>query len=180
MLYHNRRLNDTRNHFWSGCGSIRLEEYLDLTPGMDEMKCRVLYDGDGIKEISYTPYKMRPVHSLQLVCSDDMDYTYKSTDREALNRLFACRGDRDDILIVRHGLLTDTSIANIALFDGKDWFTPQSPLLKGTQRALLVDNGIIKEKDIRQEELSSYSFVRLFNAMIEWGALEFSTGTIYE
>ena len=40
-------------------------------------------------------------------------------------------------------------------------------------------NGIIKEKDIRPEELSSYSFVRLFNAMIKWGALEFSTGTIY-
>ena len=38
---------------------------------------------------------------------------------------------------------------------------------------------IIKEKDIRPEELSSYSFVRLFNAMIKWGALEFSTGTIY-
>lgn len=46
--------------------------------------------------------------------------------------------------------------------------------------SVLIDNGIIKEKDIRQEELSSYSFVRLFNAMIEWGALEFSTGTIEE
>lgn len=43
-----------------------------------------------------------------------------------------------------------------------------------------IEKGEIKEKDIRQEELSSYSFVRLFNAMIEWGALEFSTGTIYE
>ena len=103
----------------------------------------------------------------------------KSTDREALNRLFACRGERDDILIVRRGLLTDTSIANIALFDGKDWFTPKLPLLRGTCRTALIDNGIIKEKDIRPEELSSYSFVRLFNAMIKWGALEFSTGTIY-
>ena len=110
---------------------------------------------------------------------ENIDYTYKSTDREALNRLFACRGERDDILIVRRGLLTDTSIANIALFDGKDWFTPKLPLLRGTCRTALIDNGIIKEKDIRPEELSSYSFVRLFNAMIKWGALEFSTGTIY-
>lgn len=69
-------------------------------------------------------------------------------------------------LIVRRGLLTDTSIANIALFDGKDWFTPKLPLLRGTCRTALIDNGIIKEKDIRPEELSSYSFVRLFNAMI--------------
>jgi Aminotransferase class IV. len=65
------------------------------------------------------------------------------------------------------------------LFDGKDWFTPKLPLLRGTCRTALIDNGIIKEKDIRPEELSSYSFVRLFNAMIKWGALEFSTGTIY-
>ena len=33
------------------------------------------------------PISLRPVHSLQLVYSDDIDYTYKSTDREALNRL---------------------------------------------------------------------------------------------
>jgi len=92
----------------------------------------------------------------------------------------SCRGERDDILIVRRGLLTDTSIANIALFDGKDWFTPKLPLLRGTCRTALIDSGIIKEKNIRPEELSSYSFVRLFNAMIKWGALELSTGTIYE
>lgn len=180
LSYHNERLNDTRRHFWPGCPDIELDKYLKLTPEMDGMKCRVIYDGRGIKEISYAAYRMRPVHSLRLVCSDDIDYTYKSTDREVLNRLFACRGEQDDVLIVRRGLLTDTSIANIALFDGKDWVTPKSPLLRGTCRMALMDKGVIKEKDIRPEELSSYSFVRLFNAMIEWGALELSTGTIYE
>lgn len=168
LSYHNERLNNTLHHFWPDCAGIELGEYLKLTPEMNGMKCRVIYDGSGIKEISYEAYQMRPVHSLQLVYSDDIDYTYKSTDREALNRLFACRGERDDILIVRRGLLTDTSIANIALFDGKDWFTPKLPLLRGTCRTALIDNGIIKEKDIRPEELSSYSFVRLFNAMIKW------------
>ena len=180
LSYHNERLNNTLHHFWPDCAGIELGEYLKLTPEMSGMKCRVIYDGGGIKEISYEAYQMRPVHSLQLVYSDDIDYTYKSTDREALNRLFACRGERDDILIVRRGLLTDTSIANIALFDGKDWFTPKLPLLRGTCSTALIDSGIIKEKNIRPEELSSYSFVRLFNAMIKWGALELSTGTIYE
>ena len=148
LSYHNERLNNTLHHFWPDCAGIELGEYLKLTPEMNGMKCRVIYDGSGIKEISYEAYQMRPVHSLQLVYSDDIDYTYKSTDREALNRLFACRGERDDILIVRRGLLTDTSIANIALFDGKDWFTPKLPLLRGTCRTALIDNGIIKEKDI--------------------------------
>ena len=148
LSYHNERLNNTLHHFWPDCAGIELGEYLKLTPEMNGMKCRVIYDGGGIKEISYEAYQMRPVHSLQLVYSDDIDYTYKSTDREALNRLFACRGERDDILIVRRGLLTDTSIANIALFDGKDWFTPKLPLLRGTCRTALIDSGIIKEKNI--------------------------------
>lgn len=86
--------------------------------------------------------------------------------------MFARRGAYDDILIVRRHLLTDTSIANIALFDGSHWHTPQHPLLKGTKRAELLDKGILTEKDIRMEELPAYSTVRLFNAMIDWGEVE--------
>ncbi|MDE5677050.1 MAG: aminotransferase class IV family protein [Phocaeicola sp.] len=176
---HNERLNNTRSHFWPGCGKMELEEYLKLTPEMDGMKCRVVYDGTGIKEVNYAAYEMSPVRSLQLVCSDDIDYTYKSVDRSKLNRLFSCRGERDDVLIVRRGLLTDTSIANIALFDGEDWLTPRSPLLKGTCRSALLERGVIKEKEIRLEELSSYSSIRLFNAMIGWGQLELSVQMIH-
>ena len=56
-------------------------------------RCRVIYDGGGIKEISYEAYQMRPVHSLQLVYSDDIDYTYKSTDRGNSTEAstFSCR-----------------------------------------------------------------------------------------
>ena len=86
--------------------------------------------------------------------------------------MFAQRGSCDDILIVRRHLLTDTSIANIALFDGKHWHTPQSPLLKGTKRAELLDKGILSERKIHVEDIPSYSTVRLFNAMIDWGELE--------
>ena len=125
-----------------------------------------------IRDRTCTPYTLRPVRSLALIQADDIDYACKSTDRSALNRLFARRGAYDDILIVRRHLLTDTSIANIALFDGSHWHTPQHPLLKGTKRAELLDKGILTEKDIRMEELPAYSTVRLFNAMIDWGEVE--------
>ena len=104
--------------------------------------------------------------------ADTLDYTYKSAGREPLNCLFALRGACDDILIVKQGLLTDTSIANIALSDGTHWYTPAHPLLKGTRRAALLEEGILQEKDIRPEDLPSFSTVRLFNAMIDWGELE--------
>ena len=66
-----------------------------------------------------------------------------------MNSLFQIRQDKDDILIVKNGLLTDTSIANIALYDGNDWYTPLHPLLKGTKRAELLDKGVLKEKEIK-------------------------------
>ena len=81
---------------------------------------------------------------------------------------------RNAVLVMTFSLSTSACIANIALFDGKRWYTPQHPLLKGTKRAELLDKGILTEKNIRMEDLPSYSTVRLFNAMTDWGELELS------
>ena len=173
LAYHERRLNDTRAHFWPESTPLQLRDHLS-SPGCEAgiVKARVVYGEKGIEDVSYSPYTMRHVHSLALIQADHIDYTYKSAGREPLNRLFALRGACDDILIVKQGLLTDTSIANIALSDGTHWYTPAHPLLKGTKRAALLEEGILQEKDIRPEDLPSFSTVRLFNAMIDWGELE--------
>ena len=114
------------------------------------------------------PYQMRMVASLRLGTSDKIDYSYKRTNREGLNELFGRRGNADDILIVKDGYLTDTSIANIALYDGNSWYTPAHPLLRGTKRAELLDNQLIVEKDISWLQLDDYTHIMLFNAMIDW------------
>ncbi len=98
-------------------------------------RLRIVY-GREIEEVTYTPYQMRQVNTLRLVVDDAVDYTYKSTDREGLNRLYARRDGADDVLIVKDGRLTDTSIGNVAFFDGQKWYTPLHPLLKGTMRGL--------------------------------------------
>lgn len=135
-------------------------------------KCRVLY-GREIEEITYAPYQMREVSSLRLIAADAVDYTYKSTNRDELNALYARRGVADDVLIVKNGYLTDTSIANVALYDEKMkmWCTPSRPLLRGTRRAELMDKKIIVERDIPQVHLGEYSKIMLFNAMIDWGRI---------
>ena len=84
----------------------------------------------------------------------------------------------DDVLIVRHGLLTDTSIANIALWNGCEWHTPAQPLLAGTQRRYLLDTGQIKETDIPVASLGNYRHIRLFNALIPFGEVELPVGQI--
>jgi len=74
----------------------------------------------------------------------------------------------DDILIIKKGLVSDTSIANIAFYDGKLWFTPKAALLKGTCRTRLLLEGKIIEKEIRVEDIKKYKKIALMNAMIDF------------
>lgn len=172
LAHHDRRLNDTRAHFWPGSHTLHLADYLAPPSGEGILKARVAYGATGIGPISYTPYTLRPVRSLALVADDNIDYTYKSADRRCLEQLFSQRGACDDILIVRQGLLTDTSIANIALTDGTRWYTPAHPLLPGTRRAALLAQGILHPRMLTPRDLSAFSAIRLFNALIGWGELE--------
>lgn len=170
LSYHTERFNRTRFTFWNDSVSMNLADYI-RPPGADGiLKCRIVYD-EAVREVTYAPYAIRPVRSLRIVTSNTINYTHKSTDREALNCLFSQRETADEVLIVRNGLLTDTSIANIALYDGVNWFTPATPLLKGTRRAALLDEHTLTEREIPVEQLFDYSYIALFNAMIDFGKI---------
>jgi 4-amino-4-deoxychorismate lyase len=72
----------------------------------------------------------------------------------------------DDILIVKDGLITDTSIANIAIYDGFKWITPKKPLLRGTQRAKLLKDKLIIEKDIKVKDMKNTVRFAIMNALL--------------
>ena len=72
---------------------------------------------------------------------------------------------------MKQGLLTDTSIANIALSDGTHWYTPAHPLLKGTKRAALLEEGILQEK-ISDRKTCFILYCQAVQCMIDWGELE--------
>lgn len=177
MAFHNGRFNKTRRDIFKCHLPVNLADY--IAPGQDYIRtrCRIEYREE-VEKVEYLPYTIRPVNSLKLVTANGLDYTYKSSDRQNLNELFRQRGEADDILIVRDGFLTDTSIANIALWDGCRWETPAIPLLEGTMRASLVGKGIIVPAAIRPQDLSRYSLIRLFNAMIGFGEIEFAVENI--
>lgn len=167
---HQERMERTRRMFWSGLPDIMLADYLRDLPDAGIFKCRVLY-GERIEAVECTPYRIRPVRTLQAVYADEVDYACKRADRSELNRLFEGRAGSDDVLIVRKGLLTDTSIANVALYDGTGWYTPAAPLLAGTCRADLLRRGVLRERNMAVDDLYTYSEIRLFNAMIGFGDL---------
>lgn len=149
-----------------------------LVPQEGTYKCRVVYDNlVGLLEI--VPYSPRGIHSLKLVETELESYPYKLEDRTGFNAAFAQRGDCDDVLLVKNGLLTDTSYCNIALYDGKSWVTPRLPLLYGVNRADLLAHEKLIEKDISVDELKNYQKIALFNAMIEFGDLELDIDKIF-
>lgn len=143
-----------------------LSDYLN-PPQNGTYRCRVLYDEQTI-EVEYIPYVKRQVRSLKLVYSDDIEYSKKYANRESLNELFLLKANCDDILIVKSGLVTDTSTANIAFFDGSEWVTPLRPLLKGTMRQKYLDSNKISQKDIFVDDLKNYKKVALMNAMVDF------------
>jgi len=165
LEYHQARME-------SVLASLGLDKFYTLknllTPPKSGLyRCRVLYD---VKDISveYLPYTKREVKSLKLIYNDEIEYSQKEENRDLLNELFSLKGSCDDILIVKGGLIRDTSIANIAFFDGNHWLTPKQPLLKGTMRQKYLDSGKIVERNIFVNDIKSYTKVALMNAMIDF------------
>ena len=127
-------------------------------------KCRILYSNDDLI-ISFSEYKQRKIESLKLVFDDSIDYSFKFEDRQRLKQLYDKREDCSDIIIVKNGHLTDTSFSNIILFDGENYFTPNSFLLNGTMRQKLLSDKRIIEKEIKYDEISNYNRIILINAL---------------
>ena len=168
---HQRRLDRAQTYYQQSGPGIDLAAALAIPEDKRQgrYKLRLEYD-TVIRSVEITPYRIRPVSSLQLVTIDrTFRYDHKFADRKRLQAYFHGRTFGDDILMVRNGLLTDTSYANVALYDGKNWCTPAKPLLPGTARARLLEEGLLKTADIHWEELVKYQQIRLINAMMDWG-----------
>ncbi len=131
----------------------------------------MVYNGRSIN-IEYLPYQKRVIQTLQLVQADTLEYALKYADRTELDKLFTQKRNADDILVVQNGLITDSSIANIAFFDGTKWLTPKHPLLKGTTRARLLKEKRLFEEDIHLKDLDRFSGFALMNAMIDFDVVK--------
>lgn len=166
-LYHSERFNRTVKALFNNTIPVDLEKTITVPAYAKSgiFKCRVEYD-EYIRKIEFTPYEPKEIRSLRFVEDDKIDYQYKFIQRDAINKLFEMRGEYDDIIIVRKGMITDSSYANIIALDKKGkWHTPTTCLLAGTQRAKLLMDGKVKVSVITPARLRNYREVRLINAM---------------
>ncbi len=161
--YHQKRCNKSRQILFDSHDVLDLSSCIDA-PKSGLYRCRILY-AEQLHSIEYIPYTPKEIHSLKIV-SLEIEYSLKYANRDALNALLASNKDVDEVIIEKEGFLTDTTISNIAFFDGERWVTPLNPLLEGTMRAKLIDEGFLHPKEIKKEDLQNYSQVALMNAMI--------------
>lgn len=173
-LHCQRMMRTCREHF--GCAAPELNLPLDVVPESfrkGTVKCRVTY-GREIRNIEFERYTPRIVRTLRLVEADDIDYHLKYADRSDLNSIRDLRDGADEVIIVRNGLVTDTSYSNIVCRTADRLLTPSAPLLEGVMRRHLLDTHVIHEARIsadmlRPDNSLGITEVILINAMLPLG-----------
>ena len=166
LNFHQERVDRT----WIEAGiagkPFLLEMSMDI-PGeyrKGTVQCTIEY-GETIREIRFRLYERKQIRTLKLVEDNTIDYHFKFLDRSRIDRLIAASRTDSDIIIIRNGIVTDSSTANLIFFTGSEWHTPDAPLLRGTTRERLLKEGLVKEIKIRSGDVVNYEGCKLINAM---------------
>ena len=106
--YHQKRIAKTVGL------NINLYDYI-YPPTNELLKSKVIYDTNGILDIQYTKYIKKDIETFKLIYDNNITYNKKSMDRKELDNLYQQKQNADEIIIVKNDLITDTSIANIAI-----------------------------------------------------------------
>jgi 4-amino-4-deoxychorismate lyase len=168
--YHNQRFNEAQKSLFNNYENVDLSDEIKITEEYQtgDFRCRVVYETE-IESIRFMPYKQKEIRQLRLVDIGNWAYDYKFENRFFLTNLLENNADVDEVIMVKNGFITDCTIANLAFYDGKDWFTPSTPLLKGTKRSQLLEKQLIMEREIKVSDLKNYEGVCLINCFRNLG-----------
>jgi 4-amino-4-deoxychorismate lyase len=165
LEYHNKRIANTIGL------NLSLQEYI-YPISSELLRCKVIYDRFGIVDVQYFPYKKRQIKNFKLIFNNDVSYSKKFLDRDSLDNLFDEKEDWDEIIIVKNNIVTDTSIANIAIYYDNLWITSKNCLLQGTTKSRLLEEKVLIERDITIKMLEKASKIALMNAMIGFDIID--------
>lgn len=164
LMYHQQRVDKTLSD--NNLPPLNIERLLYDMPQdvpFSVCRCRITY-GQTPTRVTLSPYIPIVRKRVKVVRQDGLSYLYKYADRLQIDRLVsgsAC----DDIIIVKNNMVTDSSIANLVFENREGLFTPTTPLLKGTERQRLIDNGIVSLRAIAVDDIRNYERVYFVNAM---------------
>jgi 4-amino-4-deoxychorismate lyase len=167
ISFHQSRFNKTREKLFSSNQKIDLKNAIKA-PLKGVYRAKVVY-GNEIENIEIRAYEPRREFSRFLLKKADFEYAYKFLDRRALEERYE---GFDEVVFVKDELLTDTSIANIALLIDGVWKTPKSPLLKGTMRAKLLSDGMLQEENLSKSDIKIAQKFAIMNALMGFKILD--------
>lgn len=168
LEYHNERMNRSRNDLFCLSEEIYLENLIIVPQKFSKgiVKCRVEY-AEQIEKVEFKDYHPQQHDAFYLVDSS-IDYAHKYTDRKDFKKLKYSLPLSSEIIIIKDGFITDTSYSNLIFKNKKGkWCTPETFLLKGTQREYLLDERIIFERTISKYDLQNFSHFMMINAMLD-------------
>ena len=166
LEFHQERFNRTRFKKFGLKNEIKLENQIQIAVNQEigKFKCRIIYS-EKIEFIEILPYEIRKINSVKLIENNEIEYKFKSENRNAFD-LLKDSVLEDEILIVKNGQITDSSYSNLVFFDGENWITPSSYLLNGTMRQSLLQSGKITEDEVNPKDLNRFFSFKFINAMM--------------
>jgi 4-amino-4-deoxychorismate lyase len=173
--FHQLRVNRTLKAFDASNHSIELASIVQqlVLPADSLFKLKISYDLNGNYQSAFTPYQYKQIQNFALVDIKEQSYDYKFSNRDWINEALIQSG-KDEIMMHDGGLIKDCSYTNIVFYDGVNWYTPAVPLLEGTQRAKLIEEGIIQPKALYVQDIPNFKKFKCINAMLDWNtALEY-------
>ncbi|SFI23215.1 aminotransferase class IV [Halpernia frigidisoli] len=164
--FHQKRVNDTFENFGKE-NLIDLEQiFKDLEHDEDGLyKLRIVYDLNSKFTVNIIPYAYSEIKEFALVENNTLDYSFKFEERKIFE-MMKIKSRSEEIIIVKNNHITDSSYANLLFLKGKQWFTPNTCLLNGTQKQALLKSKKIKETEINLRNLKEFSHFQMINAMI--------------
>lgn len=168
--WHQKRVCDSIKSCFKRECNLDLEDIIKpLFPHnqSSDIKCRVIYD-DTTCNVELLPYTPKPINSIRIIELPLINYAHKYADRGLFNDILLNNSDVDEVLITQNGYITDTTISNVALFDGDRWVTPSTYLLNGTTRQRLIATNVLKEIELKHTDIKSFESMRLLNAMLDF------------
>lgn len=165
--FHQKRFENTRKALFKQSDEISLREHISV-PKQGTYRVKVEYNNK-IQNVTCKEYEETRVFKKFLLCNADFEYAFKFCERECFCKP---KHGADEILFLKNNLLSDTTIANIALMKDGVWFTPKKPLLKGTTRERLLEQGLLKEDNLGINDLKIAQKFAIMNALIGFKVLE--------
>lgn len=174
---HLQRLEKTAEYFAFPYDEQAVRGRLEAAAGTfgdEPQRVRLLLDREGIIRIESKPLGLQGDNPRRVglaktpVNSADRFLYHKTTRREAYERARGERQDVDETLLWNEkGELTDVCIANLVVEQDGQLYTPpvKCGLLAGTYRGWLIEQGKVKERVIRVEELEKRERVFLANSV---------------